>query len=264
MIRNVILLLLAVSGSLTSKAQQLMASYEYIPSPVATFKEDVYYDGTVKIAVRDSISLKKETTTGQSEDEMESSELSVVLDAGKIFRKIVIQDPKQKGLIETRSLDSKNYLVEDHTFKAINWNTDYPEEEKFGNKMCKKATADYRGTKVVAYYDPSIPVPAGPYKFGGLPGLIVMLYTESAHPHYWLLKKVSYPFEGQIPVDRNYIQTLPKMSLKKYVEQHERKIAEQMRIMRSKLPEGVEFSTENKTKTRGTVEQVYEWEHGSN
>lgn len=256
------LLLFALSGSLTSKAQRLMASYEYIPSHIATFKEDVYFDGSVKIAIRDSIAQKKkETASGRADEEMETSVLSVVLDGGKNFRKIVIQDPKQKGLLETRSFESKNYLVEDDTFKEIEWNTDYQEDEKFGDKLCKKATADYRGTKLVAYYDPSIPVPAGPYKFGGLPGLIVMLYNESAHPHYWLLKKVSYPFDGQIPVDRNYIHALPKMPLKQYVVQDERKLAEQIRIMRSKLPEGVESSPEEGNKSRGSVEQVYEWEN---
>lgn len=259
--RNIILLLFVLGGSLTSKAQRLMATYDYIPSHMATFKEDVYFDVSVKIAIRDSIAQKKkETASGQADEEIESSVLSVVLDGGKNFRKIVIQDPKQKGLLETRSFDSKNYLVEDGTFKDIVWNTDYQEDEKFGDKLCKKATADYRGTKLVAYYDPSIPVPAGPYKFGGLPGLIVILYNESAHPHYWLLKKVSYPFEGEIPVDRDYIQTLAKMPLKQYIQQDERKTEEQMRIMRSKLPEGVESRPHDGKKSRGSVEQVYEWE----
>jgi len=162
-------------------------------------------------------------------------------------------------------LNDKNFLIEDETFKALEWNTNYSEEEKFGDKLCRKATADYRGTKIVAYYDPAIPVPSGPYKFGGLPGLVVMLYNDSAPPHYWLLKSVRYPFDGEIPLEQNYIHSLPNMSLKEYIKQDEEQVAEQIRIMHSKMPDGVQVENRPQGKKfRGSVEQIYEWENAAN
>lgn len=41
---------------------------------------------------------------------------------------------------------------------------------------CKKATLDYGGRSWTAWYALDIPIPYGPYKFGGLPGLIVEMY----------------------------------------------------------------------------------------
>lgn len=40
------------------------------------------------------------------------------------------------------------------------------------------ATTFFRGRYYVAYYDPKIPFENGPYKFGGLPGLIIKLYDK--------------------------------------------------------------------------------------
>ena len=38
---------------------------------------------------------------------------------------------------------------------------------------CKKATADFRGRHYVAWYAPEIPISDGPWKLGGLPGMIL-------------------------------------------------------------------------------------------
>ncbi len=40
---------------------------------------------------------------------------------------------------------------------------------------CHKATAHFRGREWTAYYAPDIPVGRGPWKFGGLPGLILRI-----------------------------------------------------------------------------------------
>jgi uncharacterized protein YneF (UPF0154 family) len=87
-----------------------------------------------------------------------------------------------------------------------------------------------------------------------------MLYNESANPNYWYLKEVNYPYAGNIPVNDKYIQSLPKLSLEEFVKKDDQINEEQMRIMYSKMPmmEGVSV---DKQKVRGSVEQVYEWEH---
>lgn len=41
------------------------------------------------------------------------------------------------------------------------------------NFKAQKATAKYGGRKWTAWFCQEIPIPNGPYKFGGLPGLIV-------------------------------------------------------------------------------------------
>lgn len=47
---------------------------------------------------------------------------------------------------------------------------------------CQKATAEFRGRKYVAWFTSDIPIPEGPFKFGGLPGLIMEM--EDTQKHY--------------------------------------------------------------------------------
>lgn len=41
---------------------------------------------------------------------------------------------------------------------------------------CQKATCSFRGRNFIAWFAPDIPVNNGPWKFGGLPGLILKVY----------------------------------------------------------------------------------------
>lgn len=243
-----------------TQAQKLHVEYEYIPSAIATFREQVYVVDAVKTAILDSLPITPTADNTENEGDEISSDFSMILNTGTNYRRIVIQKNGHNNLVETRSLEGKNYLVMDK-FPDIKWNTNYTETDTLGKYMCHKATAHYRGTTLVAYYTNDIPVPAGPYKFGGLPGLIVMLYNESANPNYWMLKTVAYPYTGDIPVDEKYIYSLPKLSLEEYVKKDELLTEEQLRIMESKMPvmNGV---TVDRQKVRGGVEQVYEWESG--
>jgi len=46
---------------------------------------------------------------------------------------------------------------------------------------CQKATTEFRGRKYEAWFTFSIPIPDGPYKFCGLPGLIVEIADDQQH-----------------------------------------------------------------------------------
>lgn len=44
--------------------------------------------------------------------------------------------------------------------------------------LCQKAMCSFRGRHFTAWFTPEIPVNNGPWKFGGLPGLILKIYDE--------------------------------------------------------------------------------------
>ena len=252
------LLFLLSLATTVSHGQKLKSVYLYLPSPMATFREEVYFQDGIKTSVLDSLPQPKPQATSNGDDEELSGSMSVTLDMGKVYRNIVIQKNNAPQLVETRSLKGSNYLVSDE-FPTLVWNTNYTDVDTLGKHICHKATATYRGTTLVAYYTNDIPIPAGPYKFGGLPGLIVMLYSEGANPHYWLLKEIEYPYTGNVPVNEKYINALPKLSLESYVKKVDLETEERMHMMMSKMPltEGI---TVERKKVRGSVEQVYEWE----
>ena len=69
---------------------------------------------------------------------------------------------------------------------VFNWSI-LPEKEKIGTYNAQKATTDFGGRKWTAWFSTDLPFNDGPYKFYGLPGLIVKV--EDADKNYsWELK----------------------------------------------------------------------------
>lgn len=63
------------------------------------------------------------------------------------------------------------------------------DETKVINTMnCKKATVTYKGRNWTAWYSTEIPLPYGPYKFSGLPGLIIKMIDQKNEYDFELIK----------------------------------------------------------------------------
>ena len=59
---------------------------------------------------------------------------------------------------------------------------------------CQKATCHWRGRDFVAWFAPDIPVKAGPWKFGGLPGLILKLQDTAGVYRFEAVQISSRPY----------------------------------------------------------------------
>jgi len=70
--------------------------------------------------------------------------------------------------IYTDDLNAQEWQIEDSIKIILN----YP---------CQKATCDFRGRKWTAWFTPDIPISDGPWKFGGLPGLIMEVSDHGGH-----------------------------------------------------------------------------------
>lgn len=62
------------------------------------------------------------------------------------------------------------------------------ESQTINTFNCRKATLNYKGREWTAWYDDSIPLPYGPYKFTGLPGLIVKIESLDGDFSFELVK----------------------------------------------------------------------------
>ena len=81
---------------------------------------------------------------------------------------------------------------------------------------CHKATCSYRGRNYEAWYNPDLPVNAGPWKFSGLPGLIMSVQDTKGHYTFEIkgLMKVKEPIEYiEYPI-RKYSHTDRKTFLR--------------------------------------------------
>lgn len=56
--------------------------------------------------------------------------------------------------------------------------------------ICKKAEVNFKGRNWIAWYSPEIPLPYGPYKFSGLPGLIVKITDDKKEYDFELVKSI--------------------------------------------------------------------------
>ena len=63
---------------------------------------------------------------------------------------------------------------------------------------CHKATTRFRGRDYIAWYTEEIPFPYGPFKFGGLPGLITCIYDTQREHIYTLVGFEKAPSEDYI------------------------------------------------------------------
>lgn len=81
------------------------------------------------------------------------------------------------GLSEYYSYDEKPNLK---------WNIT-SEKQKIGIYQTQKATTDFGGRQWTAWFTSEIPIQDGPYKFSGLPGLIVKL-EDSDQDFLWVLE----------------------------------------------------------------------------
>ncbi|RXM67029.1 hypothetical protein BOQ60_03625 [Chryseobacterium sp. CH1] len=65
------------------------------------------------------------------------------------------------------------------------------DETKIINTItCKKAEVYFKGRNWIAWYSPEIPLPYGPYKFSGLPGLIVKIADDKEEYDFELVKSI--------------------------------------------------------------------------
>ena len=85
-------------------------------------------------------------------------------------------------------LKKKSFFVSD-SLHPMKWEIS-AEERMVDSIRCIKASCQFRGREYVAWFSPEIPLPLGPWKMGGLPGLIVDLH-DTGEDLLVSLKKIS-------------------------------------------------------------------------
>lgn len=80
----------------------------------------------------------------------------------------------------TDKIGTDNYQYEE-PIPVISWKI-LPDTMTFLSFPCRKAVGRFRGRIYTVWFTPALPVPAGPWKLGGLPGLI--LKAEDDRQHY--------------------------------------------------------------------------------
>ena len=139
-----------------------------------------------KSLYRDYLTVSQDSVLKIEVEKMQKAgvfkDLSKSFQMPKFAYKITKEYPTMKVNFSERMLNSVFGYNEEPKF---NWKISN-DKQKIGEYEAQKATTEFGGRKWTAWFTESIPFPDGPYKFSGLPGLIVKI--EDADKNFsWIL-----------------------------------------------------------------------------
>jgi GLPGLI family protein len=113
-------------------------------------------------------------------------------------------------LLYTDNISVRYYYITD-TLDNFKWSIT-KEKEKILNYNCKKATTTFRGRSYIAWFTEDIPLRFGPWKFGGLPGLIIKLEDAEKKYVYELtgLDLTTLSVDNEVKIPDQYLSQTPQ------------------------------------------------------
>lgn len=125
-----------------------------------------------------SAEIKKQISSGSM-----NINLKGIVNSGKVRHRVEKNYPDYQVNYFIK-MGGEEYMVTES--RNQNWKV-LPDKEKIGELMTQKATCYFAGRSWTAWFSTEIPIQDGPYKFHGLPGLIVKL-EDQTKSHSYVLK----------------------------------------------------------------------------
>jgi len=249
----------------TLLAQQIHVRYRYVRSPVATLYEDLYIKDGKVISIQDSLLSTPPKTLGTGW----YSSISVTPKSYKDMTNIVpkmyfiskLGQSEAKREISFTSnkqsmFDNEILFVHDE-IEAPKWVIDYNSTRKIAGYETIKATTNFRGSDITAYFAKDLPYSTGPFKFFGLPGLILDVRVDGLN--YFIWKAVLVEEDNHTNVDYNpKFKDYKKVSMKELVKINDGLNSDFKKKTQSILPAGTKITQEDNG--RVGVEKKFEWE----
>ena len=187
MIKKIILICLFISN-LLGYSQSIVVEYNHIISFPTNSTEAIY-----KLEAKGSKSvyyqLKSDFTEKEGND---------VIQANEGVTPFVIKDFSNKKTFYNQPIINKVKLIKDE-LPMQKWSLEN-ETKKIKSFTCKKATTSFRGRNYIAWYTEELSIIGGPWKFDGLPGLILSISSD----------------DDVLNIEATKIEKNPNLSLKKF------------------------------------------------
>jgi len=121
--------------------------------------------------------------------------------------KEIIHKNYPKGKITTINRIPFNFYIFDEEFITPEWKLIAGDTTVCGYR-CRKASTKFRGRNFTAWYAPDIPISDGPWKFAGLPGLIMKISDKKNHYSFVCIgiEKFNKPTNLYISISPNMIK----------------------------------------------------------
>jgi GLPGLI family protein len=161
---------------------------------------------------------------GFNRDQMESLRTNINYSIEK--------DKKNQKTLYKDRLGRDQYSYEED--RPLDWKI-LPETTKIGEYKVQKAETDFGGRKWTAWFTTDLPYQDGPYKFSGLPGLVVKAEDSSGDYSFDLMKNYKISDFPEMTTFGNII----KVKRTDYVKQQEKFKTDPMSFMNSQRGGGI-------------------------
>lgn len=248
--KNVLLTIFSFYASILF-AQQVHVRYKFVRSPVVTIYDNLFINknGNV-LSVQDSSTLSsKFVNQNPMGGNFKFRAVYHISDIGK---------ENKRDFFYNDTIEDKMFFVLDKNVAKPHWIIDKKDVMKIAGYQCYRAETIFRGSKIVAYYTKDIPYSTGPFKFFGLPGLI--LYTKVGDTDYFIWKADLVELDNKSEINfKPKLNQFDKIEIQEFVKLKDDNSAAFDRKLRADVPKGATILEQQYNKRFG-IEQIYEWE----
>ena len=210
-----LLLFILLSGFLSSQNKQFLYEYRFIPDSTnkADIKSEIMILNIQKDRSEYYSSVRFASDSAQAADYKKG--INSMPSGDALVSEWVTKSPHTNQIVHTTFLGWDKYKVKQEILLTWKLTGAF---SKILNYDVQKATTEYGGRKWTAWFTKEIPIQDGPYKFKGLPGLILKIEDETKS-HTWELKGIRssqeelvFPDLGQYSITEvNYNQYIKKL-----------------------------------------------------
>lgn len=131
------------------------------------------------------------------------------------------------------SIGTQLFQIKDD--RKINWEIQ-PEFATILNYKVQKATTVFGGRKWIAWFAPEIPIQDGPYKFRGLPGLILKV-EDSQQYHIFMMSSFEKSTQSFVYPESETYDSLPELDYRQYRKKYLQFRADPVADLVGKIPD---------------------------
>ncbi|EFK35507.1 GLPGLI family protein [Chryseobacterium gleum] len=228
-----------------SAQKQIHIQYLNVRSPIANVYEDLYTNGTKVISKQDGNIMWTDPSFNKNKKTQDF-----------YFISTIDKTTKDRNFFFTSFVrdNAEDYYFVYDKVPQINWKIEKESSRKILGYECTKATANFRGSPITAYFTKEIPYSVGPFKFFGLPGAILDIRVDGKDFDLWKAVKVDLDDHSKVEYNPNF-PGFTKANMKDYIMSKDN--ATTNYLSNSKIS----GSTGKIATIRMGVEKNFEWEN---
>ncbi|WP_160136744.1 GLPGLI family protein [Chryseobacterium sp. c4a] len=206
--------ILLLSGLFQSQSKQFLYEYRFIPDSTEK-KQSITEIMVLDIDKKRSLFFGQERYRSDSTlvSNAQKGIISMPTEGGSMIEDKVIKYPNSSQIEYVKVISYGKYIISQEV--KLPWKLS-SEFKTILNHKVQKATVSYGGRQWTAWFAKDIPFQDGPYKFYGLPGLILELEDHGKN-HQYMLKGIKDTKEEFIyPTVNNY--KISKISYPQFIK----------------------------------------------